>query len=78
MKIELKILQTGDVKEVIGYDIVAESKEDNLLLGNVRNLHFFGFDDTYIKYDGMESKDETPEGQRLVNKLKFIQEKFTK
>lgn len=69
MKIELKIIDD----EVVGYDIIAETEEESLVMGNVRNLLFFGFDDTHIVYDGMETKDETQEGMRLVSKLKFIQ-----
>ena len=79
MKIELKTIDIdGKKKECIGYTIIAESKEDSLVMGNVRNLHYLGFGDTYIRYDGMETKDATPEGERLVGKLKFVQEKHVK
>lgn len=71
MKIELKKIDNI----VVGYDIIAETKEDSLVMGNVRNLHFFGFDDTYIRYNGMISGEG--EEERLVKKLSFIQEKFT-
>ena len=70
-KIELKKIDNV----VVGYDIVAETKEESLVMGNVRNLHFFGFDDTYIIYNGMLSGEG--EEERLVKKLSFIQEKFT-
>ena len=70
MKIELRQIDN----EVVGYDIIAETKEDSLVMGNVRNLHFFGFDDTYIRYNGMLSGEG--EEERLVKKLSFIQERF--
>ena len=70
------VLVKNDENYVIGYNIIPETKDDKLTLGNVRNLHFYGFDDTHIVYDGMECDNNVE--PREVTKLKFIQQKHVK
>ena len=53
MKIEL-IKENG---VTVGWDLVPENTDDNLKLGTIRNMQFFGMDDTEVKYDGMESEN---------------------
>lgn len=55
----------------VGWQIVAENKEDQLRLGSIRNLQFFGLGDTAIEYAGRQSKDD-----RYVDSLAWKQEQF--
>jgi len=41
-----------------GWDLQAESTEDRLILGAIRNFQFFGTGDQVIKYDGMNTWSE--------------------
>lgn len=62
--------------KVVGYTIEAENEQDKLTLGSIRNMQFFGFDDTALRYDGVES-EETPEGSYAI-KLHYIRQKHKK
>ena len=53
----------------IGYDLTATG-DDRYKLNAVRNMIFFGFEETHIKYDGREGDNE------FVDKLKWIQKKY--
>lgn len=55
----------------VGWQLVAENKEDQLRLGSIRNLQFFGLGDTAIEYAGRQSKDD-----RYVDSLAWKQEQF--
>jgi hypothetical protein len=71
MLIEIITDENGDA---IGWDISPETSEDNETLATMRDLQFFGIDDTAIKYDGIELEDEQA-GKVLGNlsKLRFRQ-----
>jgi hypothetical protein len=49
MKVILKRLESG---EPIGWEISAESEEEITIVNTIRNLQFFGFNDTNIVYKG--------------------------
>jgi hypothetical protein len=70
MKIKVKYKNN----EAIGYNIIAETENEKRTLGTVRNLHFWGFDDTELEYDGIES-EQLENDKHFVNSLKFIQKK---
>ena len=70
MKVNIKTDEKG---YAIGYDLIPESKEEQLTLGTVRNMIFFGIDDTHLEYDGRTS--ETIEGVDYITSLKWIQKK---
>jgi len=71
MKIEI-------IKDVqgkpIGWDIVPETKEDDVTIATMRDLTFFGFDDTAIKYKGVALREQD-KGKTLGNikALHFLQ-----
>lgn len=48
MKVELIKVQGIPV----GYKLVAETPQDEITLNNIRNLQFFGMDDTALDYNG--------------------------
>lgn len=55
MKIELNKNKEG---QTIGWSIIAETKEDKLILGSMRNIEFYSMGDECIAYDGMKSSDD--------------------
>ena len=55
MKVELI---KNDTNKTVGWKLVAETKEDKLRLGTIRNMEFFGLNDTVITYDGMKTDPE--------------------
>lgn len=62
----------------VGYKLVPENDEDREKLGVVRDLHFFGHDDTYIRYNGIELTDtDLGKSQDNIKSLKFIQYQHT-
>jgi hypothetical protein len=74
MKIEL----IKDVQgQPIGWDIVPETKEDDVTIATMRDLTFFGVGDTAIKYNGFSSRDEA-KGKTIGNikRLHFLQKIF--
>jgi hypothetical protein len=72
MKIQLNKNEKG---QTIGWSIIAESKEDKLTLGSMRNLEFFGSGDDVIKYDGMKSD---PEDNNFVIQLNYATKAYKK
>lgn len=73
MKIELTYNEGGDL---IGYHIVPETLEERRTLGEVRDLLFFGFDDTHIKYDGLVTDGDGTKQSKNLERLKFIQKRY--
>lgn len=55
MKIELI---KNDEGNPIGWSIIPETSEDDNTIATMRDLQFFGMDDTAIEYDGIELKDQ--------------------
>ena len=41
-----------------GWNLQAESVDDRLILGTIRNFNFFGTDNQVIKYDGIKTWPE--------------------
>jgi len=76
MKIEIVLNESGNA---IGWDIIPETVEDDLTVATMRDLTFFGMDDTAIKYDGMRMVDKNI-GKELGNieRLCFKQKKSTR
>ena len=71
MKIEL-IMKDGNP---VGYKIIPETLEEKETVGTVRDLIFFGFEDTVIKYNGLKLVDGgTKRPEDLVH-ISFIQKK---
>lgn len=54
----------------VGWKLVAENEADRLRLGSVRNLQFWGFDDTNIEYAGVNAH---PEYENQVQSLEWRQ-----
>jgi predicted N-acetyltransferase YhbS len=53
----------------VGYKIIAETSADTPDIEQVRDLHFWGFGDTKIVYDGRKSEDDSD----TTVELRFIQ-----
>lgn len=68
MKIEL-VKHEG---KTVGWEIIAETTEDKLKLGAMRNIEFYGMNDDAINYDGVET-----EGNYAV-KLKYATKGYQK
>jgi len=73
MKIEIKTNAKG---RPIGYDLVPENMEERNTLGTVRDLLFFGFDETHIKYDGIELGGNGDKVAENLERVKFLQKKY--
>ena len=59
----------------VGWHIVADSLEDQKILGTMRNLQFWGLGDTVIRYDGIETSQVEIDGKTVdvVDRMKYIQ-----
>ena len=72
MKVEIV---KNDKNEPIGYTIEGETKDEKYTINTIRNLHFFGLDDSVIKYDGREAVDGE---HKFAGKVKWIQAQYQK
>lgn len=68
MKVELIKIQDKSV----GWKVIAESDDDKKILNAVRDLSFWGIDDTKIQYAGMTSD----ESENNVQSLRWIQKQY--
>ena len=71
MKVEIIKNDNG---YAIGWTMQGESKEEISKLGTIRDLQFFGFDDTAIKYNG---RKESNDAERSPGILSWIQKRFS-
>ena len=62
----------------VGWKLCPKTEEEQLLAGTIRDLQFFGFDDTKIVYDGLELINPDL-GKTLGNikSISWIQEKHS-
>lgn len=72
MKIELTRDENG---KTVGWSITGETREDKLRLGSMRNMLFFGMNDNFVEYDGMETD---PNDRDYVLRLKFATRGYIK
>jgi hypothetical protein len=63
--------------ESIGWKLSPVTEEEQLLVGTIRDLQFFGLGETAIKYDGLELIDQE-KGKELGNikAVSWIQKKY--
>jgi hypothetical protein len=63
----------------IGWQLRPTTDEEQVIAGTIRDLAFFGFDETAIRYDGLELIDDAA-GKELGNikSLTWKQRKFIK
>lgn len=63
----------------IGWELKPTTKEEQEIVAIIRDLQFFGYDDTKIVYDGLTLLDES-KGKELYNieSLTWIQKKHKK
>lgn len=71
----MKITIIRDDKKAIGYTMTKETEEDAKTISIIRDLVFFGWDDTAIKYNGRISSSEDDDDVRT---LSWIQKKYSK
>lgn len=71
----MKIDLTMKDGKPIGYSIIPETAEEKETVGTVRDLIFFGFDDTRIVYDGLELVEGGVKRSEDLVCIKFIQKK---
>jgi hypothetical protein len=65
--------------EVVGWEVRPTNPEEDKIAAAMRDLTFFGFDETAIKYDGLTLKD--PESGKTMGNIKsltWIQKQYTK
>jgi len=70
----MKITIIRDGKRAIGYTMTKETEEDDKVISIIRDLIFFGFDDTAIKYNGRNSSSDEEDD---VKTLSWIQKKYS-
>lgn len=73
MKIEL-VKHEG---KTVGWTIIAETTEDKLKLGTMRNMEFFGMDDNVVQYDGVSSENDEA-GASYATKLHYATKAYQK
>lgn len=54
---KINLLYTDDNKHVKGWEIIPENEDEKKVLGTIRNRYFWGLDDMFPKYAGIETKD---------------------
>jgi hypothetical protein len=69
----------NDQNQPIGWELKPITKEEQEIAATVRNLQFFGFNDTNVEYNGLELI-EPSKGKTLGNikSLSWIQKKYHK
>jgi hypothetical protein len=72
---KLKLIKNEE-KKTVGYTLEAETKEEKLTMGTLRNMFFWGDGDEKPVYDGHNS-EEADEGH-YVTKLHFVTKKYKK
>lgn len=70
MKVELIKNKKGNP---IGWTMDVESPQEQEILNTIRDLQFFGMDDTSIKYDGRTDYDDN---NHICGKLHWKQKKY--
>jgi hypothetical protein len=71
MKVELII---SDQNKAIGWTMQGENQEEIDKLATIRDLQFFGFDETAIKYNGRKNSDDAKGNPGI---LSWIQRRFS-
>jgi len=63
----------------IGWEMVPTSDEEQKIVATVRDLQFFGLEDTYPSYNGLELLDQE-KGKVLGNikRISWVQNKYQK
>lgn len=69
----VKIIK-NDQGFAIGWSMEGENAEEIAKLATIRDLQFFGFDDTAIKYNGRKKSDDENNNPGI---LSWIQRKFS-
>jgi len=77
MKIELiRIpIKDSDKKKTVGWNLIAETIEEKLILGSVRNAHFWGDEENEIKYNGYLPD---PNDNKYVGVIKYATDVYMK
>jgi hypothetical protein len=65
--------------EVVGWELRPETVKEQKIAAHIRDLTFFGLEETEIKYDGLKLIDEKV-GKTMGNikSLTWIQKRFVK
>ncbi len=60
--------------KVIGWEMTASTEEEIAVVNSIRNMQFFGYDDTAIRYAGRKngSKDYSDAGTLMWKQSKYI------
>jgi hypothetical protein len=63
----------------IGWELKPTTDEEQKIAGTIRDLQFFGFNDTAIEYDGLKLIDES-KGKTLGNikSISWVQKRHQK
>lgn len=72
---KIKLTKSKFLKQISGYEMVAENEEDEKTLAKIRDMHFWGLNGNVIEYDGYKSDDERP--KQPITGLVFTKKKFT-
>ncbi len=68
-----------DQKKPIGWEMAPNTQEERDIITTIRDLQFFGFDDTRIMYNGLECIDPTKEkSYENLKSISWIQKKYHK
>jgi hypothetical protein len=63
--------------DAIGWELKPVTEADQIIAGQIRDLQFFGFEDTCIKYNGIELLNESKGKQHgNLKSVAWLQKKY--
>ena len=69
----------NEENKIIGWEMNPVTEEEQFIAGVIRDMQFFGFDDSYPEYNGLKLIDEE-KGKTMGNikSISWIQRKYQK
>lgn len=64
----MKLTLRKEEGKTVGWSFEAETKEESLMLGSIRNIEFFSMGDQCVQYDGMS---EDAENKNHVKSIRY-------
>lgn len=65
--------------KAIGWKMNPTTEEEQIIAGTIRDLQFFGFDDTYPEYNGLELiNPEKGKTHGNLKQISWLQKKYHK
>lgn len=73
----VNLIRDDDNNKVIGWSLNPSNEEEQEIVGIIRDLQFFGFDDTQMVYDGLKLIDnKLGKSMGNIKSISWIQKKY--